>query len=54
MKITKEQAAQILRTLCRQDFTDWYETDFEAYLTGYESAPDREEIIKSIQEHFSC
>lgn len=48
--MNKEQLADIiLNILTKQSFKDWYDNEFEDYITGEENAPTKADILKELQ-----
>jgi hypothetical protein len=48
--MNKEHLAQLLLNILeQQSFKDWYDNDFEDYITGEENAPTKEALLKDLQ-----
>lgn len=49
---TDAQAKSILNTLSKQDFSDFYEEEFNDFIEGSEDAMTEKEILKEIKSLF--
>lgn len=48
--MNKEQLAEILLNILeKQSFENWYNNEFQDYITGEEDAPTQAEILKELE-----
>jgi len=51
-RIDESTALYILQVIDRQDFIDWYEGNFQVFISMDDDAPSKEEIIQQISDFF--